>query len=104
DLGGLRAVGQLLQAAPAGLRGAGLRGVVAAQPLCVDPDPSLQAGLRAGDPRRDSLPRPGLQPVPDVRGAAARRPRRDRARLRAARADGDEPLLTHYRTGALARE
>ena len=75
-----------------GLRGAGLRRVVAAQPLGADPDPALQAGLRAGDPRGDPLPGPGLQPVPDLRGAAARGARGDRAGLRAARADGDEPL------------
>ena len=63
-----------------GLRGAGLRRLVAAQPLGADPDPALQAGLGAGDAGRDPLPRSGLQPVPDVRGAAARRPRGDRAR------------------------
>ena len=75
-----------------GLRGAGLRRVVAAQPLGADPDPALQAGLRAGDPRRDPLPRPGLQPVPRLRGAAPRRPRGDREGLRAAGRDDDEPL------------
>ena len=37
-------------------------------------------------------PGPGVQPVSDVRGAAAGRPRGDRARLRATRADGEEPL------------
>ena len=68
-----------------GLRGAGLRRVVAAQPLGADPDPALQAGRRAGDARRDPLSRPGLQPVPDVRGAAARGARGDREGLRAAR-------------------
>ena len=67
DLGRLRAVGQLVQAARAGLRGAGLRRVVAAEPLGADPDPALQAGQGAGDARRDPLPRPGLQPVPDLR-------------------------------------
>ena len=92
DLGGLRAVGQLVQAARAGLRGAGLRRLVAAQPLGADPDPALQARQRAGDARGDPLPRPGLQPVPDLRGAAARGARGDRAGLRAARPDGDEPL------------
>ena len=75
-----------------GLRGAGLRRVVAAEPLGADPDPAVQAGLRAGDARRDPLPRSRLQPVPDVRGAAPRGPRGDRAGLRAARPDGDEPL------------
>ena len=91
-VGGLRAVGQLVQAARAGLRGAGVRRLVAAQPLGADPDPALQAGLRAGDARRDPLPRPGLQPVPDLRGAAARGARGDRAGLRARGADGLEPL------------
>ena len=54
-LGRARAVGQLVQAARAGLRGAGLRRVVAAQPLGPDQDPALQAGLRAGDEGRDPL-------------------------------------------------
>ena len=88
----LRAVGQLVQAARPGLRGAGLRRVVAAQPLGADPDPALQAGGGAGDPRGDPLPRPGLQPLPRVRGAAPCRSRGDRARLRAAGRDDDEPL------------
>ena len=84
-LGGVRAVGQLVQAARAGLRGAGLRRLVAAEPLGADPDPALQAGLRAGDAGRDPLPRPGLQPVPHLRGAAARGPRGDREGLRRSR-------------------
>ena len=37
-------------------------------------------------------PGPGLQSVPDLRGAAARGPRGDRERLRARGADGFEPL------------
>ena len=68
-----------------GLRGAGLRRLVAAEPLGADPDPALQARQRAGDAGRDPLSRPGLQPVPDVRRAAARGPRGDREGLRAAR-------------------
>ena len=81
DLGRLRPVGELLQAARARLRGAGLRRLVATEPLGPDPDPALQARLRAGDPGGDPLPRPGLQPLPDLRGAAARgaRGNRDRA-------------------------
>ena len=79
----LRAVGELVQAARARLRGAGLRGVVAAQPLGADPHPALQAGLRAGDARGDPLSGPVVQPVPDVRGAAACRARGDREGLRA---------------------
>ena len=85
DLGRLRAVGQLVQAARAGLRGAGLRRVVDAQPLGADPDPALQAGLGAGDPGGAPLPRSCLQPVSDVRVPAARRPRRDRARATSCR-------------------
>ena len=103
-LGRLRAVGQLVQAARAGLRGAGLRRLVAAQPLGADPDPALQAGRRAGDARRDPLPRSGLQPVPHVRRAAARGARGDREGLRAARADGDEPLPPDRGAAAGARD
>ena len=91
-LRGVRAVGQLVQAARAGLRGAGLRRLVAAEPLGADPDPALQAGLGAGDAGRDPLSGPGLQPVPDLRGAAARGARGDRERLQARGADGLEPL------------
>ena len=87
-----------------GLRGAGLRRVVAAQPLGADPHPALQAGLRAGDARRDPLPRPGVQPVPHLRGAAARGARGDRARLRARAADGDEPVPPDRRGAARARD
>ena len=75
-----------------GLRGARLRRLVAAQPLGSDPDPALQAGQRAGNARRDPLSRSGVQPVPDLRRVAARGPRGNRAGLRAARPDGDEPL------------
>ena len=92
DLRGLRPVGELLQAARSGLRGAGLRRVVAAEPLGADPDPALQAGQRAGDARRDPLSRSGLQPVSDVRRAAACGARGDREGLRAAGSDGDEPV------------
>ena len=48
-------------------------------------------------------PDPGVQPVPHVRGAAARGARGDRAGLRAARPDGDEPLPPHRRAAARAR-
>ena len=75
-----------------GLRGAGVRRVVAAQSVRADQDPALQAGLGAGDARRDPLPGPGLQPVPRLRRAAARRPGGDREGLRAAGRDDDEPL------------
>ena len=91
-LGDLRPVGQLLQAARSGLRGAGLRRLVAAQPLGADPHPLLQARIRGRDEGGDSLPRPGLQPLPRLRLPAARGSRGDRAQLPAAGADGDQPL------------
>ena len=46
----------------------------------------------AGHADGAALPRPGVQPVPDLRGPAPGGPRGDRARLRAARPDGEEPL------------
>ena len=46
-LRGVRPVGQLVQAAGAGLRGAGVRRLVAAQPFSSDQDPALQAGARS---------------------------------------------------------
>ena len=66
--------------------------------------PLYKPGLRAGDAGGDPLPRPRLQPVPDLRGAAARGPRGDRARLRASGADGDEPVPPHARAAARARD
>src|SRR5207302_1195643 len=83
--------------ARAGVRGAGLCRVVTAQPLGADPDPALQARFRAGNTRGASLPRSRVQPLPHLLLSAARRPRGDRAGLRAARADGDEPLPTDGR-------
>ncbi len=90
--GGARSVGELLQAARPGLRGAGVRGLVAAQPLGADPDPAVQAGLGAGDACRDPLSGSRLQPVPRVRCAPAGRARGDREGLRAPGPDGAEPL------------
>src|SRR5207245_50714 len=74
-----------------------------AEPLRADPDPALQARLGAGDPRRDPLPGSGLQPVPHLRGAAARGPRGDREGVRAARSDGDEPVPPHRGAASRAR-
>ncbi len=91
------AVGQLLQAACARFRGAGLHCVVSAQPLRPGPGAALQARKRAGDPRRASLPRPGLQPVSGIRGNAGRRTQRHRGRLPASRGDEREPLRAHRR-------
>ena len=65
-------MGELLQAPRAGIRGAGVRRLVAAQPLRTRPHPAVQAGIGAGDACRASLSRSGVQPVPHVRGAAAR--------------------------------
>ena len=45
-------------------------------------------------------PDPACNPYLDLRGAAARRARGDREGLRAARADGDEPLPPHRRGAA----
>ena len=104
DVGGTGAVGQLVQAAGARLRGARLRGLVAAEPFRADPRPALQARLGAGDPGRDPLPRPRLQPLPRVRGAAACGPRGDRAGLRAAGRDAHEPLPAHGRRAEGARD
>ena len=75
-----------------GLRGAGLRGLVAAQPLGARARAAVSPGHREGDAHGAALPGPGVQPLPDVRRAAAGGPRGDREGLRAARADGEEPL------------
>ena len=102
DVRGPRAVGELVQAARARLRGARVRRLVAAQPLGAHPDPAVQAGLRAGDPRGDPLPGSGVQPVPRVRRAAPCGPRGDREGLRAPRSDGAEPLPAHRDRAARA--
>ena len=85
-------VGQLVQAARARLRGAGLHRLVAAQPLRARARARVPPGQGAGHARRAALPRPVVQPVPDLRGAAARGPRGDREGLRAAAADRPQPL------------
>ena len=82
-----------------GLRGAGVRRLVAAQPLGVDPGAAVSPRHGEGDPGRDPLPRPVLQPVPGLRRPAACRPGGDREGLRAARSDGDQPVRAdHART------
>ena len=55
-------MGELVQAARTRLRGAGLRRVVAAEPLRADPDPALQARLGAGDAGGDPLSDPACNP------------------------------------------
>ena len=54
--------------------------------------PLYHPGSERGDADGAALPRPGVQPLPDVRGAAAGRAGGHREGLRAARADGAEPL------------
>ena len=100
DLLDLRPVGELLQAPRARLRGAGLRRVVAAQPLGARARAALPPGQGAGDAHGAALPGPGVQPVPDLRRAAAGGPRGHREGLRAARADGEEPLPPRAATSA----
>ena len=92
-----------LQAAGAGLRGAGLLRLVAAQPLGARPRADLPPRQGAGDALRAPLSRPVLQPLPDVRGDAARGARRDRAGLRVPGADGAQPLRALPRRAGLAR-
>ena len=104
DLLDLRPVGELLQAARARLRGAGLRRLEPPQPLGARARPALPPGQGERDADGAALPRPRLQPVPDVRGAAAGRPRGDREGLRAARADGEEPLPPVARRPPPARD
>ena len=87
-----------------GLRGAGLRRLVAAQPLarscaCRSTTPGKEQATRM----ELRCPDPAVQPVPDVRGAAAGRARGHREGLRAARADGEEPLPPGARRPAPAR-
>ena len=60
--------------------------------------PLYHPGKEQADADGAALPRPGVQPVPDVRRAAAGRPRGHREGLRAARADGEEPLPPGART------
>ena len=96
----LRPVGQQLQAPRARLRGAGLRRLVAAQPLGARARAALPPGQGAGDADGAALPGPRVQPVPDVRDAAARRPRGHREGLRAARADGARTSTTWRPTSA----
>ncbi len=84
DLLDLRPVGQLLQAPRARLRGAGVRGLVAPQPLGAGARAAVPPRQGARDAHGAALPRPGVQPLPDVRGPAAGGARGNRARLRAA--------------------
>ena len=99
----VRAQREQLQAAGSRLRGAGLLRVVAAQPLRAGAGAGLPPGQGAGDALRAALPRPLVQPLPDVRGDAARGARGDRAGLRVPGADGAQPLRAHATTSASTR-
>ena len=98
---GVRPVGQLLQAARARLRGAGLLRLVAPQPLGARARAALPPRQGAGHAHGAALPGPRLQPLPDLRDPAGGRARGHREGLRAARADGEEPV-PHQPGGAAA--
>ena len=68
---------ELVQAARAGLRGAGEPRVLAAEPLRVGAHPAVLEEPE-GEAARVPVPRPELQPVPRVLGDAHGRPRRHR--------------------------
>ena len=99
----LRPVGELLQALGARLRGACLRRLVAAQPQRARARSALPPGKEASTRMELRCPDPACNPVPDVRGAAAGRARGHREGLRAARADGEEPLPPGARRAPSAR-
>ena len=85
--------GQLLQAAPARLRGARLHRLVARQPLRRDPRPGQARPL---DADRAAHARPDREPVPGAGVHAGGGPRRHQARAQAARA-GQPQHLPHDR-------
>ena len=66
--------------------------------------PLYKPGSEQGTRAEIRCPDPGLQPVSHLRGAAARRPRGNRAGLRARGADGLEPLPPLRRGAAGARD
>ena len=74
---------QLLPAAGAGLRGAGQPGLLGPQPLGRRPHPGV-GRQPEGQADRVPRPRPVVQPLPGVRGAADGRPRRHPQQDRAA--------------------
>src|SRR5450755_1232695 len=85
-------MGQLLQAARARLRSAGVRGVVSPQPLSAGARSALSPRQGAHDADGAALSGPGLQSLPDVRGSPASGTGGHRAWLRAAGPDGEESL------------
>ena len=98
DRGAVRPQREQLQAARARLRGTGLLGLVAAQPLGPGAGADVPARQREGDALRAALPGSLLQPLPHVRGDAARGARGDRAGLRVPGADGDATSTTSRTT------
>ncbi len=88
----LRPVGELLQAPRPRLRGTRLRRLEPSQPLGARARAALPPRRRGGDAHGAALPRPRVQPVPDLRVAAAGRAGGHREGLRATRADGAQPL------------
>ena len=82
---------ELVQAARAGLRGAGQPRVLAAEPVGVGAHPAVLEEPE-GEAARVPVPGPELQPVPRVLGDAHGRPRRDREPHRAADAGRPRPL------------
>ena len=77
-------VGELLQAAHRRGRGAVVHLLGPQQPLGAGPGPDVQAEQGAVDPRRAAHDRPGVQPLPRVRGDPRRRDEGHRGGLRAA--------------------
>ena len=82
DHRGHEPVGELLQAADRGLRGAGVHVLGAQQPVGARAGPAPEAGQGESHPHRVPLARPGVQPVPRVLGDARRRPPGHRGGLR----------------------
>ena len=81
---------QLLQAAGAGLRGAGAARLFLAQPLGLLPYP---AGIGPeGQARRGPFPRSGCEPLSRLRRHADGRPRRHREQAQSRRSDRQEPV------------
>src|SRR3989454_6227948 len=70
---------ELVPPARAGLRGARVHRLVEAQPEREHPHPDVLPGDRGGQADRIPYARPGLQPIPLVRGDAVRRPGRRQA-------------------------
>ena len=95
-------VGQLLQAADPGLRGAGLQVLGAQQPLGARARAAAEEGQERVDAHRVPRARPRVQPVPRVLGDARGRAQGHRGGLRAP-ARGDRQHLRAHRRGAARR-